>query len=222
MPAGQWNDTALIQGLVEKDEAAFRELVQQFQEKVRNTCYGFLNNAEDAEDTAQEVFIEAYRSIDKFRGDASLSTWIYRISVNKSLNLIQKNKRKLWLTNLTGIFESSDKSDQVPDKAPRPDRQMEAMERVKTLHIAIGKLPESQRIAFTLHHFEEMSYKDIAAVMDTSLSAVESLIFRAKKRLRKDLQRIYDQLYWKKSKKNARKLKISSLITTSHGYHGFR
>ena len=192
---GRWNEASLIEGLIDRDEAAFRELVSRFQERVRNTCYGFLHNMEDAEDTAQEVFIEAYRSIGKFRGDSSLSTWIYRISVNKSLNLVQRNKRKLWLTNLTGIFESTEKTHQVPDDMKPADGQMEAMDRVKILHQAIGQLPANQRVAFTLHHFEEMSYKDIAAVMGASLSAVESLIHRAKKRLRKDLQRIYDQLY---------------------------
>lgn len=191
------DEKRLIQGLKDKDEAAFRMLVQQFGDKVRNTCYGFLQNQEDAEDVAQEVFIEAYRAIERFRGDSSISTWIYRISVNKSLNLIQKNKRRSWMTSLTrwGGGDSEEREIPIPDKEATPEEQLANQERVRILHQYIGKLAENQRIAFTLHHFEELSYKEIAEVMGTSLSAVESLIHRAKRNLHKSLKGHFDKLY---------------------------
>ena len=83
-------DEALIKALQERSETAFRQLVSTYQDRVYNTCLGLVQNAEDAEEVAQDVFIEVYRSVAKFRGDAKLSTWIYRIATTKSLELIRK------------------------------------------------------------------------------------------------------------------------------------
>ena len=88
------DEKTLIPKLLDGDHQAFRMLVDAFQEKVLNTCYGFVNNKQEAEDLTQEVFIEVFRSIGKFRGDAKLSTWIYRIAVSKSLEEIRKRKRQ--------------------------------------------------------------------------------------------------------------------------------
>ena len=82
-----------IQRLKEKDISAFRELVEEFSKRIYNTCMGILQNAEDAEDVSQEVFIEVYHSIHDFKGEAKLSTWIYRIAVNKSLEFLRKKNR---------------------------------------------------------------------------------------------------------------------------------
>jgi RNA polymerase sigma-70 factor (ECF subfamily) len=175
--------------LKQHNEQAFRELVLQFQPLVIRTCIGFLHDEEEARDVAQDVFVEVYRSIDRFREESSLSTWLYRIAVNYSLNRIRSQKSRPWFRRFMNDEGTTvvDMPIMAEGAQERPDELMEQDERKKILYQAIGTLPENQRVALTLHKFEEMSYKEIAGVMEISLSAVESLIHRAKKRLQKQL-----------------------------------
>ena len=171
----------IIIGMKNGDQQAFKMFVDNYHTNVIRTCLGLLQNMEDAEDIAQDVFIEVFNSIHTFRSDSSLSTWLYRIAVNKSLNLIRKNKKKQWLINIETVFTGRKLSDILPDNTNLiPDNMMIAQEDLLQLRIAINSLPDSQRVAFTLNKYEELSYKEIAEVMKLSLSAVESLIFRAK------------------------------------------
>lgn len=187
------NETTFITAIQNNEPEAFRTLVTNHQDMIVNTCYGFVKNLADAEDVAQEVFIEVYRSIHKFRADAKLSTWLYRIAVNKSIDFLRKKKRKSWLGSIQGMFESEDKVNAIADKRqPNPQKALEQSERREILQSAIDKLTENQRIAFTLHKFEGLSYKEIAAIMGLSISAVESLMHRGKKNLKKLL---YDYYY---------------------------
>ena len=186
------NEDQLIQGLIERNEQAFSHLVELYKHKVFNTCLSFTHNREDAEEAAQDVFISVYQSIKAFQRKSSLSTWIYRITVNKSLELVRKRKRKSqlgFINFILGRKEDLPGTSQV--SFDHPGVQLENMERTRILYDAIDGLAENQRIAFTLHEFEGLSYKDIAGVMDASVSAVESLIFRAKKNLREKLHNYY-------------------------------
>lgn len=185
-------ETQLIPQLKEGDEKAFKNLVDTFQEKVLNTCLGFVPNQHDAEDIVQDVFLEVFRSVHKFRGDAKLSTWIYRITTTKCLEHIRakkREKRKSFFQSLIGMHENADRIKAFDFN--HPGVLLENKERSKTLFAAIEKLPENQRVAFTLHKIEGLSYQEITAVMETSLSSVESLIFRAKKNLKKRLGNFY-------------------------------
>lgn len=185
-------DHILVEKLKGGDETAFRELVDDYQDKVFNTCISFVKNQEDADDLTQEVFIEVFHSIQKFREDSKLSTWIYRITINKALEHIRKIKRKKrsgflqWFGN-----EEQDQELQVAD-FNHPGIQTENRERAGILLKAIENLPEKQRIAFTLHKMEDLSYGQIADVMQKSLSSVESLIHRAKNNLKKELYAYYN------------------------------
>lgn len=186
------NEKTLIQGLKERKQSAFRSLVMDYQDQVVNICYGFLKNREDAEDVAQEVFIAVYKSIGNFRSDARLSTWLYRIAVNRSLNLVKKNKRKQWIGSFQTFFGGESETLQVPDSHHvGAQESLERAERLATLHQVISSLPNNQKIAFSLQKYEDLSYKEIAEVMEISLSAVESLIHRAKKNLQKKLHDFY-------------------------------
>jgi RNA polymerase sigma factor (sigma-70 family) len=183
-----------IAALKQGDETAFRGIVATYQDKVYNTCLGFLESSQEAEDAAQEVFIEVFRSVGNFRGDASLSTWIYRIAVTKSLQEIRRKRRqKRFAHFVPRIHGEEEPSDCVgdPDLRNQPLAQLEDKERADILYRALGQLPESQRVAFTLHKIEGLSYQKIAAIMDASLPAVESLIHRAKTNLRKRLADYY-------------------------------
>lgn len=180
------NETTFITAIQNNEPAAFRTLVINHQDMIVNTCYGFVKNLADAEDVAQEVFIEVHRSIHKFRAEAKLSTWLYRIAVNKSIDFLRKKKRKSWQGSIQGMFESEDKVKAIADQNhPTPQVALEQLERREILQNAIDQLPKNQRVAFTLHKYEGLSYKEMAKVMEVSLSAVESLMHRAKKNLKK-------------------------------------
>jgi RNA polymerase sigma-70 factor (ECF subfamily) len=187
------NEEQLIQGLIERNEHAFRHLVELYKDKVFNTCLSFTHNREDAEEAAQDVFISVYHSISAFQRKSSLSTWIYRITVNKSLEHIRKRKRKSQLGFINMFLGRKEESPGMSGELfDHPGVQLENLERTKILYGAINGLPENQRVAFTLYEFEGLSYKDISGVMEVSVAAVESLIFRAKKKLREKLHKHYN------------------------------
>ncbi len=183
----------LVQRLKEGDEDAFRNLVEKYQDKVYNTCLGFVKNTGDADDLAQEVFIEIYESIPQFEGKSALPTWIYRIAVNKSLEFLRRARRKKRYGILNRLFIGDDARWPVSDY-DHPGIQAENREKARILYAAIERLPENQRVAFTLHKLEGLSYDQIAGVMEKSISSVESLMHRAKNNLKKELYAYYKNL----------------------------
>lgn len=187
------SDAEIIEQLKRGSETAFKKLVDSHQKLVVNTCYGLLQNREDAEDIAQDVFIEVYRKVQDFRADSKLSTWLYRIAVNRSLNHIRDNKKHRWFRSFED--EVAEKNRQVLQveaaKSDEPEYELENKQRAIILKEAINSLPKNQKVAFTLSKYEELSYQEIAEVMDLSVSSVESLLFRAKKGLQKKLYKCY-------------------------------
>lgn len=187
------SEAEIIKKLIQGDETAFKHLVEKYQQMVVNTCFGMVHNIIDAEDIAQDVFIEVFRSIHKFRADAKISTWLYRIAVNRSLNFIRDNKKHKWFQSIEDVVKS--KNAEIPrltvTDSENPEYDFENQQRANLLHEAIGSLPENQKVAFTLNKYEELSYNEISEVMDLSISSVESLIHRAKKNLQKKLYTCY-------------------------------
>jgi len=187
-------DSGLVTKLQAGEPGAFESLVEEFQDKVVNTCYGFMHNKEDAEDTAQEVFIEIYRSINHFKEESRLSTWIYRIAVTKSLDALKKKNRKKRFAQIRGFFSDEKLGEEAFESSDsNPQEDLETNERRKILKQAVDSLAENQRIAITLFQYEGYSYSDITEIMETTLSAVESLIHRAKKNLQKKLIHYYQK-----------------------------
>ena len=185
-------ETELVNRLKRGDEEAFRIIFNDNQKKVINACYRLVNDIDTAEDLTQEVFIKVYSSINQFRGESQLSTWIYRIAITKSLDHLRAQKRKKRMAILK--YLSGDDEKQIEIEAPKdqnPDVIIDNSERMKDLNDAINSLPENQRVAFSLSKYDEMSSKEIAEVLSTSISAVESLIHRAKKNLEKRLYNYY-------------------------------
>ncbi len=182
-----------IHKLKQGSESAFKELVELYKNKVFNTCFGFVGNYADADDVAQEVFVEVFHSIKSFNQESSVSTWIYRISVNKSLDFLRKAKRKKRWSSLVRIStDSKDIQDFGAAHHQTPLVSMEQQERVAVLNLALSKLPTSQKTAFTLKNYEDLSYNEISEVMEITVSSVESLIHRAKKNLQKLLYNYYN------------------------------
>lgn len=189
MKIGQPDIAALRAG----DQQASRALVAAYGQQVYNTCLGFVQQAQDAEDLTQEVFAEVFERLADFREEASLSTWIYRIAVNASLGFLRKKKAKKRFAFMSSLFDSNKgETLDIPD-AVHPGVLAENRERAQVLFAAIAKLPEQQQAAFTLHKVEGLPYQEVADVLETSLSAVESLMHRAHKNLRKLLRDYYEQ-----------------------------
>jgi RNA polymerase sigma-70 factor (ECF subfamily) len=149
-----------------------------------------VQHSEDAEDATQETFLAIHQNIRSFRGDAQLSTWIYRIAVSKALEAIRrKNRRK---------ERSASEEETTGVAAPafhHPGVALQKKEQAAMLFRAMQSLPHNQRTAFVLHKSEGLSYAEIAGVLEVSISSVESLIYRA----RQNLQKILAQ-YWENQK----------------------
>ncbi|MCF8331726.1 MAG: sigma-70 family RNA polymerase sigma factor [Bacteroidales bacterium] len=187
------NEHKLIKQLRRGNEAAYRHLIENHKQMVYLTAYGFLHNQTESEDIAQEVFAEVFRSVHKFKGDSKLSTWLYRITVNKSINELKKLKRMSGARRSETSFQPEDNEViEVEDISNHtPDKIQENQERKTILENAINELPENQKTAFVLHKYDQLPYKKIAEIMESSLSSVESLIHRAKLNLQKKLIHYY-------------------------------
>ncbi|MEI6847293.1 MAG: RNA polymerase sigma factor [Chlorobiaceae bacterium] len=172
----------------------FRSLVAEHEEMVINTCYRFVFNRQDAEDLAQDVFVEVFRSLEKFREESKLSTWIYRIAVTKSLDHLRRLKRIKRFGTLKRIIGIEDTSAEIA--APFNENPAEALankERIKILQEALNQLPDNQKTAFILSKQDGYGHQEIADILKTSVSAVESLVHRAKKNLHAKLYTYYKQ-----------------------------
>ena len=185
------DERQFITDLQNGSEAAFRSLVELFQNKVFNTVLSIVQDRGEAEDVSQEVFIEIYESVGKFRGDAKISTWVYRIATTKALEHYRRKRTQKRFSFLTGLFGNDGEVVHHSIDFEHPGVQLENKERAKILFREIDKLPENQKVAFTLYNIEGLSYQEICEVMQTSISSVESLIFRAKANLRKYLGDFY-------------------------------
>lgn len=166
--------------------AEFEKIIIKYQNMVFRVAIGFVHLKEDAEDLTQEVFLNAYNSWNNFRGDSEISTWLYRITINLSLNFIEKSKRKnfLQLTGDTLIYlfnrDNGEKN---------PQQQLEISEQEKIVKAAIDSLPEKQRIVFVLSKYDDLPQKEIASIMKISEGAIEQLLQRAKANLQKKLKK---------------------------------
>jgi RNA polymerase sigma factor (sigma-70 family) len=181
-------DPELIEGILRRDRNAFQYLVDRYQKQVIKTACYFIGNMEDAEDLSQEIFLDIIDSMNSFKRSSSLSTWIYRITVNKSLNMVRKQKRQGMMARLESLFRHPGERGTGTHPEPSvPAADLEHQEKRELLRLAISRLPENQRIAFILSKFDDQTYKQIAEIMKIGLPAVESLIYRARLNLQKHL-----------------------------------
>ena len=187
------NQEEFIKNLRSGNQAAFSLLIDDYQQKVFHTCISFVPNKEDAEDIAQEVFLEVYKSIGKFKGNSKLSTWIYKICTNKCLEFIRKKnakKRLVFIQRILGNEIPLDKTNFFTE-FNHPGILLEHKEQSETIYLALNTLPESQKTVFTLAKLDGKTYQEIVEITGKSMSSVESIMFRAKKNLQKKLANFY-------------------------------
>lgn len=186
-------DKELIRELGLKNESAFRWLVNNYHNRVYNTVLNILQNSEDAEDAAQETFIQVFESVAKFKEESSLATWIYRIATRKALDKIRKRKlRKSLQVILPWWMPEEKKKDETVFL--HPGILAENKEKAAVLFKAMACLPDKQQLAFTLIKVQGMNYEEVCAIMQQSTKAVESLVSRAKANLQNQLKKYYKNL----------------------------
>ena len=187
------DERLLVEQLKKGDETAFKTIVDTWQNMVYNTALGIVQSAEDAEDIAQEVFVQVYQSISSFKGESKLSTWLYRITVTKSLDHERRKKRKKRFGFVRSLFGEQNEVTVHPPDFHHPGVTLDNKEDAAVLFRAIGELPDNQRVAFTLNKVEGLSYQEVSEVMKTTVSSVESLMHRAKNNLKKKLEDYYKE-----------------------------
>ena len=174
-------DKQIVEAVLAGDTQKYAIIVERYQQIVANLTYKLCGNRLEVEEVTQQVFVELYTALPRFRFDSKLSSFIYRITVNVVSKMLKKAKR----------FISTDSRDDLPEQ-PCDDRNAQQQiiynEQMEQLRTAIGRLKDEQRTALVLYTFENFSYQDIADVMQCTLSKVESLIFRAKKNLAKEIK----------------------------------
>lgn len=184
-------ETVLIDQLKRGDETAFKIIAEQWQDMVYNTILGIVQQETEAEDLTQDVFIKVFENISSFKGESKFSTWLYRIAVTKSLDYLRSKKRKKRFGFIQSLFGNENlEAEQVRD-FQHPGIKAENKERATILFRAIETLPENQKVAYTLHKLEGLSYREISKVLGTTVAAVESLMSRANTNLRKQLEEYY-------------------------------
>jgi RNA polymerase sigma-70 factor (ECF subfamily) len=188
------NETVLAEQLKRGDEAAFKTIVEQWQDMVYNTVLGIVQNETEAEDLTQDVFIKVFENISSFKGESKFSTWLYRIATTTALDHLRSKKRKKRFGFMQSLFGNNQEEKQLPD-FHHPGVKLDNKERSAVLFKAIAKLPANQKTAFTLHKLEGLSYREISEVLNTTVSAVESLMSRANANLRKNLEEYYNKHY---------------------------
>lgn len=183
----------LIELLIKKDPKAYHRLMELYAGMVYNTSLSIIQNVPDAEDITQEVFLEVFQSIHRFEQKSSLKTWIYRITITRSLDEVKK-KRSLKRGGLfTRVFHPQ-KEGAMPDIPHfyHPGIELEQKENAAILFMAIDQLPPNQKTAFVLHKIEHQTHQEISEIMQISVSSVESLIFRARQSLKKLLEKYFN------------------------------
>jgi RNA polymerase sigma factor (sigma-70 family) len=180
-------ESEFIQRLIKGDQVAFQKLVNEHQKMVFGLCFSYLNNFQDSEDTSQEVFIQVYKSIDGFKGESSLKTWVYRIVISKCHDFIKAKNRKKRFAFLTGYEEVEERWE---SNAQTPQKILENKEHMNLLHQAIEQLSEIQKTVFVLNHLHEKTNAEISDLLGISKSTVDSHIRRSKEKIRKLLRDI--------------------------------
>ena len=179
----------LMARIAEGDEDAFEMLVRRHQTSVLNLIYRFIGDRTGAKDLAQEVFLRVWQVAKSYEPRAKFTTWIYQITANLCFNELKSSRRKKWLQFLRfGEDQENTIEEVLVDPSPSPEDLLLSREQSRRILDALHSLPDNQRLALILKRYDDLSYNEIARVLGCSVSAVESLIVRAKRTFQKKLK----------------------------------
>ena len=182
-------DLTLVERCRLNDEAAFNEVVARYKTKVYNYLYRMTGSGDDAEDLTQEVFIRMYTSIDSFRSQSSLNTWLFRIASNLCIDRFRRGRNRTPAFSLDEPVEGGegDLAHEIPDRTYEPHRLLENGEMAEQIGRALAQLPEKLRATLLLHDIEGLPYEEIAQIAGCPLGTVKSRLFNARMQLRQRL-----------------------------------
>jgi len=178
------SDEELVRQYQSGNESAFNELVLRYQEKIYWVARRFSSSHDNADDITQEVFVKMYESLKEFRGDSSLYTWLYRITVNVSLNFLRRQK-------VREFFRIDEMLDIEAEESGSPDSIVEQREQQSLIEQAVAALPEKQKAVFVMRYYEEMPYEEISKILKTSVGGLKANYFHAVRKIGEYLRRAH-------------------------------
>ncbi|MFO1031540.1 MAG: sigma-70 family RNA polymerase sigma factor [Planctomycetota bacterium] len=183
-------DAELIAAVLEGSESAFASLVDRYQDRVFRLLGRYCRDQVECEDLAQDVFLKVFRKLHTFQGDSQFFTWLYRIAVNAATDHLSKaSSRRLRLVEDDASLDTGGDRDEQSPAAPLMTAELAAVTRS-----IVDSLPEKFRTILVLREFEDLSYTEIAAVLQIQLGTVESRLFRARQRFKEALERLHPEL----------------------------
>ncbi len=194
------NETHLIERVCSGDINAFQEIVERYKKKIYYIAYDIVGDFHEAEDISQEVFIKMFRALDRFRKDAKMSSWLYQITVNTAIDSLRKKKAKPRF-NVDDIEQVGIPAQAIESASPEADPERRAVAILMQQHIdlALHKITPQERAVFVMRHYNEFKIREIADVLEISSGTVKSLLFRALKKLRKELSSSQSKHRWEAS-----------------------
>lgn len=189
-PDSQTPDSELIAGALQGSEAAFGALVERYQDRLFRLLGRYCRDPVECEDLAQDVFLKVFRKLHTFQGDSAFYTWLYRIAVNAATDhLSRASHRRLKLVEDDATLDVGGNQDEQSPSAPLMTEELAVVTRE-----IVAALPEKFRTILILREFEDLSYTEIAAVLQIQLGTVESRLFRARQRFRQAIEREHPEL----------------------------
>ena len=190
----------MIKKAANGDQSAFEQLVVQYQTPVYRLCFRMVGNAEDAADLTQEAFLKAWRCLDGFQFKSAFSTWLYRLASNVCLDHLRSRKRSQAVPLVVACEDSEVLVIDPPDPAPLPEEQVVLSEERQILQAALDSLETEERRLLTLRVVNDLSYAEIAALLEIKEGTVKSRLSRARERLRKKFLKLRNETGFTSSK----------------------
>ncbi|MBI2618634.1 MAG: RNA polymerase sigma factor [Ignavibacteriales bacterium] len=178
------SDRELLGQFQQGDESAFNELVLRYQERIYWVASRFLQDHDDADDVVQEVFLKVYEGLRTFRGESGLYTWMYRITVNASLNFLRRRRVK-------EFFRLDDMAEERSAESERPDNALERKEERTLIEEAIERLPDKQKAVFLMRYYDELPYDEIGRILGTSVGGLKANYFHAVRKIENYVKRAH-------------------------------
>lgn len=189
------SDEELVRRCLAGEGAAFDTLVRRYQHRIYRLAYRLTQDAEEANDLAQEIFVRAYERLHTFHQEAAFQPWLYRVATNWCLNALKKRRPPSLSLETGASTDEEETSLEIPDEATDPARMVETTALQAEVQRAMATLPLKYRMAVVLRHAEGLSYEEIAETLQLPLGTVKTHLFRAKDLLRKRLQHVYEAYF---------------------------
>lgn len=199
------DERQVIRRVLDGDQEAFAELVTAYEKQVYNLCLRMCGNPEDARDLSQEAFVKAWRGLQFYQFEAAFSTWLYRLTSNVCIDFLRRKKRAPQTAPPLPNENGEDVEPEVADSHPDPEEQLLHRERQSQIAWAMGQLEPEFRQALTLRVIQELSYEQIAEIMELKAGTVKSRIARARWKLKKILLESGNNFGWASSEETERR-----------------